>query len=218
MSASTIGVLGLGLFGSAVARTLAKNNVDVLAIDKNMDHVEEVLDEVSVAVQGDFTKLDHLMDAGFSDCDEVIIAAAEKLEDSIMAILNLKRMGINTITAKTKNEDYREVLIKVGATRVILPEVEIGVQLGIMLANPTVHELLKLDNHYNIVEFPYHPTWVGRSIVDIDFRNQYQTNIIAIQPAKTNEFTIEFGPNYVISEGDVFLGITTDDAVKKLVN
>lgn len=218
MSASTIGVLGLGLFGSAVARTLAKNNVDVLAIDKNMDHVEEVLDEVSVAVQGDFTKLDHLMDAGFSDCDEVIIAAAEKLEDSIMAILNLKRMGINTITAKTKNEDYREVLLKVGATRVILPEVEIGVQLGIMLANPTVHELLKLDNHYNIVEFPYHPTWVGRSIVDIDFRNQYQTNIIAIQPAKTNEFTIEFGPNYVISEGDVFLGITTDDAVKKLVN
>ena len=218
MSASTIGVLGLGLFGSAVARTLAKNNVDVLAIDKNMDHVEEVLDEVSVAVQGDFTKLDHLMDAGFSDCDEVIIATAEKLEDSIMAILNLKRMGINTITAKTKNEDYREVLLKVGATRVILPEVEIGVQLGIMLANPTVHELLKLDNHYNIVEFPYHPTWVGRSIVDIDFRNQYQTNIIAIQPAKTNEFTIEFGPNYVISEGDVFLGITTDDAVKKLVN
>lgn len=218
MSASTIGVLGLGLFGSAVARTLAKNNVDVIAIDKNMDHVEEVLDEVSVAVQGDFTKLDHLMDAGFSDCDEVIIATAEKLEDSIMAILNLKRMGINTITAKTKNEDYREVLIKVGATRVILPEVEIGVQLGIMLANPTVHELLKLDNHYNIVEFPYHPAWVGRSIVDIDFRNQYQTNIIAIQPAKTNEFTIEFGPNYVISEGDVFLGITTDDAVKKLVN
>ena len=218
MSASTIGVLGLGLFGSAVARTLAKNNVDVIAIDKNMDHVEEVLDEVSVAVQGDFTKLDHLMDAGFSDCDEVIIATAEKLEDSIMAILNLKRMGINTITAKTKNEDYREVLLKVGATRVILPEVEIGVQLGIMLANPTVHELLKLDNHYNIVEFPYHPTWVGRSIVDIDFRNQYQTNIIAIQPAKTNEFTIEFGPNYVISEGDVFLGITTDDAVKKLVN
>lgn len=218
MSASTIGVLGLGLFGSAVARTLAKNNVDVIAIDKNMDHVEEVLDEVSVAVQGDFTKLDHLMDAGFSDCDEVIIATAEKLEDSIMAILNLKRMGINTITAKTKNEDYREVLLKVGATRVILPEVEIGVQLGIMLANPTVHELLKLDNHYNIVEFPYHPAWVGRSIVDIDFRNQYQTNIIAIQPTKTNEFTIEFGPNYVISEGDVFLGITTDDAVKKLVN
>jgi K+ transport systems, NAD-binding component len=57
MSVSTIGVLGLGLFGSSVARTLAANNVDVIAIDKNMDHVEEVLDEVTVAVQGDFTKL-----------------------------------------------------------------------------------------------------------------------------------------------------------------
>src|SRR5699024_6462021 len=140
MSVSTIGVLGLGLFGSAVARTLAENNVDVIAIDKNMDHVEEVLDEVPVAIQGDCTKIDHLMEAGCADCDEVIIATAEKLEDSIIAILNLKKLGIEKITVKTKNQDYQEVLLKVGATRVILPEVEIGVQLGIMLANPTVHE------------------------------------------------------------------------------
>src|SRR5690625_6928246 len=104
MSVSTIGVLGLGLFGSAVARTLAENNVDVIAIDKNMDHVEEVLDEVPVAIQGDFTKIDHLMEAGFADCDEVIIATAEKLEDSIIAILNLKKLGIEKITVKTKKD------------------------------------------------------------------------------------------------------------------
>src|SRR5699024_641526 len=118
MSVSTIGVLGLGLFGSAVARTLAENNVYVIAIAKNMDHVEEVLDEVPVAIQGNFTKIYHLMEAGFADCDEVIIATAEKLEDSIIAILNLKKLGIEKITVKTKNQDYQEVLLKVGATRV----------------------------------------------------------------------------------------------------
>jgi len=218
MSVSTIGVLGLGLFGSSVARTLATNNVDVIAIDKNMDHVEEVLDDVAVAVQGDFTKIDHLIEAGFSDCDEVVIAAAEKLEDSILAILNLKKLGIDEITVKTKNQEYQEVLLKVGATRVILPEVEMGTQVAIMLANPTVHELLKLDNRYNVVEFPNHPAWVGKTIVDIDFRNKYQTNIIAIRPGETKEFMIEFGPNYVVSEGDIFLGVTTDSAVKNLVN
>src|SRR5699024_10082440 len=138
MSVSTIGVLGLGLFGSAVARTLAENNVDVIAIDKNMDHVEEVLDEVPVAIQGDFTKIDHLMEAGFADCDVVIIANAEKIDDSIIAILNLKKLGIEKITVTTKTPDDQEFLLKVGATRVILPEVEFGVQLGIMLANPTV--------------------------------------------------------------------------------
>lgn len=218
MSVSTIGVLGLGLFGSSVARTLAANDVDVIAIDKNMDHVEEILDEVSVAVQGDFTKIDHLIEAGFGDCDEVVIAAAEKLEDTIIAILNLKKIGVDQIMVKTKSQEYQEVLLKVGATRVILPEVEMGVQVATMLANPTVHELIKLDNRYNIVEFPAHPAWVGRSIIDIDFRNQYQTNIIAIRSAKTHEFTIEFGPDYVVSEGDLFLGVTTDTAVKDLVN
>src|SRR5699024_4079392 len=161
-----------------------------------------VLDEVPVAIQGDFTKIDHLMEAGFADCDEVIIATAEKLEDSIMAILNLKKLGSEKITVKKKNQDYAEALLNGSNRCVNLPEVEIGVQLGIMLANPTVHELIKLDNHYNVVEFPYHPSWIGQSIVDIDFRNQYQTNIIAIQPAETIEFTIEFGPDYIVTKGD----------------
>lgn len=217
MGNMTIGVLGLGLFGSSVAITLAKNNVDVIAIDKNMDHVEEVLDDVALAVQGDFTKIDHLIEAGFGDCDQVVIAAAEKLEDSILAILNLKKIDVHEITVKTKNIEYREVLLKVGATRVILPEVEMGVQVATMLANPTVHELIKLDNRYNVIEFPYHPNWVGKTIVDIDFRNQYHTNIIAVRPFETHEFTIEFGPNYVVKEGDVFLGVTTDSGVKGLV-
>ena len=123
----TIGVLGLGLFGTSVARTLARGNVDVIAMDMNMDHVEEVVNEVAVAVQGDFTKLDQLAEAGFGDCDEIIIASAERLENSILAILNLKKLNIDNITVKTKNKEYREVLLKVGATRVILPEVEMGV-------------------------------------------------------------------------------------------
>ena len=217
MSVSTIGVLGLGLFGSSVAITLAKNNIDVIAIDKNMDHVEEVLEHVDVAVQGDFTKIDHLIEAGFGDCDQVVIAAAEKLEDSILAILNLKKIGIHEITVKTKNVDYREVLLMVGATSVILPEVEMGTQVATMLANPTVHELIKLDNRYNVIEFPYQPSWVGKTIMDIDFRNKYKTNIIAVRPFETHEFTIEFGPNYVVKEGDVFLGVTTDSGVQDLV-
>lgn len=217
MKNRTIGVLGLGLFGSSVARTLAQNDVDVIAMDLNMDHVEEVVEEVEVAIQGDFKKLDQLIEAGFGECDEVVIASAEKLEDTILAILNLRKLNIPTITAKTKNEDYREVLLKVGATRVILPEVEMGIQIATTLANPTVHELIKLDNRYNVIEFPYREEWVGKTIVDINFRQKYNANIIAVQPAQTNEFSIEFGPKYIVTEGDIFLGVTTDEGMKALV-
>lgn len=218
MKRKTIGVLGLGLFGGAVARTLAENNVDVIAMDKNMDHVEEILDVVDVAIQGDFTKLSQLRDAGFAECDQVVIASAEKLENTILGILNLKKLGITEITAKTKNEEYREVLQMVGATHVILPEIEIGIQTATMLANPIVSELVKLDDRYNVIEFHCQDAWLGQSIVQVDFRRNYNTNIIAIRPKKTDEFTIEFGPNYIITEGDIFLGITTDKGMKELIN
>lgn len=218
MKNRTIGVLGLGLFGTSVARTLAQNNVDVIAMDINMDHVEEVAEDVAVAVQGDFTKLDQLIDAGVGDCDEVVIASTSRLENAILAILNLQKLRIPKITVKTKNKEYREVLLKVGATRVILPEVEMGVQVANMLSNPTVHELLSLDNRYNIIEFPCNNRWVGKTIVDIDFRNIYDTNIIAVQPAQSNEFTIEFGPHYTVTEGDIFIGVTTDQGMQKLLN
>lgn len=218
MKQTTIGVLGLGLFGTSVARTLAQNNVDVIAMDKNMNHVEEVMEDVDAAIQGDFTRLEQLTDAGFGECEEVVIAASERLEDTILAILNLQKLKVPKITAKTKNADYREVLLKVGATRVILPEVEMGVQIALMMANPTVHELIQLDSRYNIIEFPYRKKWVGKNIIEIDFRNQYDTNIIAVQTANSHEFTIEFSPEYVITEGDIFIGVTTDEGVKGLLN
>lgn len=218
MRQTTIGVLGLGLFGTSIARTLADYDVDVIAMDKNMDHIEEVVEDVEVAVQGDFTRIDQLTEAGFGECDEVVIAASERLEDSILAILHLITLGVAKITVKTKNVQYREVLMKVGATRVILPEVEMGTQVATMLANPTVHELIQLDSRYNIIEFPYREAWVGKDIIEMDFRNKYDTNIIAVQPAKSNEFTIEFGPQYTITQGDIFIGVTTDDGMKKLLN
>lgn len=215
-SSTTIGILGLGLFGTSVASTLTKNNVDVIVMDKNLDHLEEVIDEVTVGVQGDFTKLDQLVEAGFADCDEVVIASAERLEDSILAILNLKKLNVPKITVKTKNSDYQEVLMKVGATRVILPEVEMGHQVAMMLANPTVHELIKLDSHYNIIEFPVKKSWIGKTIDAINFRLNYELNIIAIQREGAVDFTIEFGPEYVLSEGEILIGVTTDAGMKKL--
>lgn len=217
MKTNTIGVLGLGLFGTSVARTLAASGVDVIAMDHNMNHVEEVVDDVALAIQGDFTKLDQLKDAGFGECDQVVIASAEKLENSILAILNLLKLNVSDIIVKTKNKDYREVLMKVGATRVILPEVEMGVQIGNMLANPTVHELMALDNRYNIIEFPCNKKWVGKSIVEIDFRNNYDTNIIAIQRANSIDYTIEFKPTYTVTDGDIFIGVTTDQGMQKLL-
>lgn len=205
-----VGVLGIGLFGASLARTLTENGADVLALDNDMDHLEEIADEVEAAIQADFTKLDQLEDAGVADLDIVVIASSSHLENVILAIINCRKLGVETIVVKTKNEEYREVLMKVGADRVVLPEVEMGVRFARELVNPTFHKLMSLDDHYNIIEFPARKEWVNHSITDLDFRKEFGINIIALKPEKAEHYDIEFSPEYVIKPNDLFIGISAE--------
>ena len=201
----TVAVLGLGLFGSSVARTLAQNGSEVIAIDLNMDHVEEVLDYVYHAIQADFTKIDQLKEAGVSEADTAIVATGEKLEITILGIMNLKKLGIKEVIVKTKNTSYKEVLLKVGATRVILPEVEMGIRLANELSKTNVLETFEVDDKYNLVELNVMENWIGKSINDVDLRNVHGLNIIALKTHESKNYNPQIDPNYLIKEGDIFL-------------
>ena len=209
----TIAVLGLGLFGSAVARTLAKSGVDVIAIDKNMDHVEEVLDCVNYAVQADFTKIEQLKALGVDNADVAIVATGEKLEVAILAIMNLRKLGIPEVIVKTKNVEYKEVLLKVGATRVVLPEIEMGIRLGNELSDKSVLDAIQMDEKYHLVELHVSEDWVGKQIVDMDFRNKHEFNIIAIRSKGNKNFDAQVDPNYRIQAGDIFLVFSENDTI-----
>ena len=201
----TVAVLGLGLFGSSVARTLAQNGSEVIAIDLNMDHVEEVLDYVYHAIQADFTKIDQLKEAGVSEADTAIVATGEKLEITILGIMNLKKLGIKEVIVKTKNTSYKEVLLKVGATRVILPEVEMGIRLANELSKTNVLDSFELDDKYHLVELNVMENWIGKSINDVDLRNVHGLNIIALKTDESKNYNPQIDPNYLIKEGDIFL-------------
>lgn len=218
MSKQTIGVLGLGLFGRAVALTLTNSQIDTIAIDKNMDVIEELAEEIDNIIQCDFTKYDQLKETGIAECDCVIVAAGSHLEETIMAILNLQKMEVDNIIVKINNSEYKKVLLKLGATRVVLPEEEMGVRTAIELINPSVHELINLDNRYNVIEFEANPKWIGQSISHIDFRNEFKTNIIAIKSNQSNDYLVEFTADYIVKEGDTFIGITNNDKIAHLLS
>lgn len=210
-----VAVLGLGLFGSAVAKTMAENGIEVIAIDSNMDHVEEVMDFVDVAVQADFTKIDQLEAAGVRNADIAVVATGEKLEITILGIMNLKKMGIQDVIVKTKNVAYKEVLIKVGATRVILPEAEMGMRLGRELSNATIIDFLQLDERYHILEITAKEKWIGKTIIEANLRETEGYNIIAINPHGIDDYMVQLDPNYVFKEGDVLIVISENSEVNK---
>lgn len=201
----TVAVLGLGLFGSAVAKTCAKNGLEVIAIDSNMEHVEEVLEDVYYAVQADFTKIDQLKDAGVENAEVAIVATGEKLEIAILGIINLKKMGIKNVIVKTKNASYKEVLLKVGATRVILPEVEMGVRLANELSAKNVLDSIQIGGKYHLVEINAMKEWLGKKINQLDIRKKYGFNIIALKSLGQADYNPQVTPEYIVKEGDVFL-------------
>lgn len=211
----TVAILGLGLFGASVAKSLAKQDVDVIAIDSNMERVEEVMEWVEHAVKGDFTKVDHLIEAGVDGADIAIIASGERLESSIMAILNLKKIGVQEVLVKTKNADYLEVLKKVGADRVLLPEVEMGKRVANEIAKHSIIDTLAIDENYNIAEVHPLKEWIGKTLQDADIRNRYGFNVLAIKIEGSNNMETRILPDRVILEGDLFVVLSDNEDLEK---
>lgn len=213
MKQKTVAVLGLGLFGTSIARTIAKRNSEVIAMDRDMESVEKIAADVLHAVQGDFTNIEHLISADIESCDVAIIASGERLEDSIMGILNLKKLNVSHIIVKTKNREYREVLLKVGADRVVLPEVEMGIRLGNELSKTSIMDLLKIDDKYHVVEIHAMEEWYGKTIADLNLRKDYGFNIIAIKTHDSPEFSIVINPEYIVCEHDLLIVLSENHAI-----
>ncbi|MBG9989447.1 TrkA family potassium uptake protein [Aerococcaceae bacterium DSM 111176] len=211
-----IGVLGLGIFGSSLARTLTENDVQVIGIDNDMDHVREIMEDIDYAVQADFTQLDQLQEAGIDQCETVVIAASLHLEDVILGIMNLEQLGIPEIIVKSKNESYAEVLKRVGAHRVILPERDMGIQIGQVLSQSSTQSLMAIDEQHDVIEFRAKDKWVGKTIEEIDFRGRYHVNIIAIGEKGKTSLEVSILPSTKISINNYFVGVTEDKSA--LVN
>lgn len=211
----TIAVLGLGLFGVSVAKTLAKNNIEVIAMDKNMDHVEEVSEYVVNAVQGDFTKLDNLEAALVNTADVAIVATGELLEATIMAIFHLKKLGVPQIIVKTKNLMYRDVLLKVGANRVLLPEVEIGIELGSELSEARVQDLLELDDDYHIIEIDALNEWHGKRLSEMNLVKDYKLNVFGVKAQDSLKYNFLVESNYIFSKGDRVVVLSGNEKINR---
>lgn len=208
-------VLGLGIFGSTVSKTLSKYNCEVIAIDKDMECVQRLADIVSVAIQGDITDINVLRNAGVGDCDVAIVSTGSHLEESILCVLNLKELGVPYIVAKAKNKSYKQILEKVGADRVVRPEKEMGVETAKGLLNKHIIDMVDIDEEYSIVEVAVPKSWVGKTLVELDVRNKYKLNVLGIRHAD-NHLDVTPSANYHLLESDHLLIISDADRCTKL--
>jgi trk system potassium uptake protein TrkA len=174
-------VIGLGRFGSSVAKTLSKLNFEVLAIDEREDRIQEMSAIFTHAVQADSTDEEALRAMGIRNFDVVVVAIGEDIQASILTTLILKEIGIPTIVVKAVNELHGKVLKKIGADKVIYPERDMGQRVAHHLISSNILDHIELSADYSIVEISVSNQMVGKSLRQLDIRAKYGCNVIAIK-------------------------------------
>lgn len=210
-------VIGLGLFGSEVARQLCVQGCEVLAMDIRTDLVQQVAEDVTHAVVGDGQDKDVLKALGAGNFDCAIIAIGDDLAASVLTIMNLKELNVPYIVCKAHDETHRRVLEKLGADRVVIPECEFAGRLARSLSSHNVLDYIELSPDYGILEVPAPKGWVNKSLKDLNVRAKLGVNIIAVESGK--ETNVSPSANYVVKSGDIMVILGDNkalEAVQKL--
>lgn len=192
-------VLGLGRYGSSVAKELARCGADILAVDRDIELVNNLTGEVPLCKCADITDPAVIKQLGISNFDVVIIAAGGSLEVSVLATMLCKEAGVKTVIAKCSSEMHRKILSKVGADKVVLPESESGTRLAKNLLSSGFVDIMELDNNVSIIELDILPDWIGKSLIQLDLRKKYDINVIALK--KDGKISVSINPSEPLSEG-----------------
>ena len=177
----TFAILGLGRFGMELALSLARNGAEVLAVDRERKPVEAVADYVTRAVTCNIRDKDALSEIGVSECDCAVLCVGGDLAASVLGLMNLKALGVRRIICKAYDETYQDVLTKLGADSVVIPEKEMAAKLATSLINPTVKDYIDLSDEDSLEELSVPAPWVGKTLADLRIRNRYKAEVIALR-------------------------------------
>jgi trk system potassium uptake protein TrkA len=191
MAENKFAVIGLGQFGTAIARTLAQRGAEVIAIDNNPDYVDDLKDDVAVAVCLDATDIKALRAQNVHEVDAIVVAIGEDFEALLLCVVLLMEMKVPRIIARANGKHQRMILEKIGVTEILSPENDVGLAVAERLINTTILTTLMLPDNYEIVEVKTPRTMVNRTLNDIGLRTKYNLNLITIKRAYEQELNGE---------------------------
>jgi trk system potassium uptake protein TrkA len=213
---SRYAVIGLGKFGSWVARTLEELGHQVIAIETDGILVDRHAEYVSRAVQGDATDPVVLRAAGVADVDAAVISMGENLAASILATVALRDLGVRNLYVKAASDTEGRALNALGVTEVIIPEKEAGVRLAHRIGSQEVLDYLPLGEGHSIQEIAIPAAWVGHSLRTVAPRAQLGIQVIAVRCSLTEAVHVPPDPDAVLKDSDALIVAGSDPALAAL--
>ncbi|MQY61058.1 NAD-dependent epimerase/dehydratase family protein [bacterium] len=209
-------VIGLGSFGSNIAKTLYEKGNEVLAVDEDKEKIDEVKNFVSHAVHMDAADKENLQALGIKDMDVVIVSLGPRMEASILTVLYLNEMGTKRIVAKALTEDHAKILESVGATETIYPEKDMAIKTALKLSCPNVLEYLPLISGFGIQEIAPPEKFIGKNLRELDLRNKYGIQVIAIKELIPEKTTFVPKADFVLKDSDILVIMGDDKQLEKI--
>ena len=207
-------VIGLGRFGSEVARELCRQGCQVLAMDVNQELVSQIANDVTHAVVGDGQDKGVLRALGVREFDCGVIAIGDDLAASVLVTMNLKELGVPQVICKAHDETHRRVLEKLGADRVVIPEQEQGARLASSLSSRNVLDYIELSQEYGIIEIPVPGSWKDKSLKELNVRAALGLNILAIR--RGGQINVSPGADFIFEQQDIVVVLGDSTALKKV--
>ena len=205
-------VIGLGKFGAQAARCLCQLGCEVLAMDTNAELVQHVANDVTQAVVADAKDKEVLKTLGAGDFECAIVAIGDDLSNSVLATMNLKELGVPYIVCKASDETHRQVLMKLGADKVVIPEMEHANRLAKNLSSQNVLDYIELSEEYAIIEVPSPKSWQGKTLKELNVRAKLGVNIIAVKRA--GQINVSPAADFVIHPNDIMVVLGDTAALK----
>lgn len=201
-------MIGLGAFGSTVAIELARLGAYVLGVDLDERRVARIADEIAEAKILDATDETALREAGLDRYGAVLIAIGESLEASILATLNARLVGCRAVWVKARDKTHHRILSRIGADRVILPEIEMGQHVAQSLHNPLVRDYASLGNGFFAMSLDVPPPLAGRRAGGLDLA-RHRLRALALMRG-TKELDLAADPELAAEDHLVLLGREDD--------
>lgn len=209
-------VIGLGRFGSSVAKQLEANGCRVLAIDNNENRVRQIAEYVTLAMCVDVTNEDALEELGGKNFDGAIISIGHGLEAAVLATVWAKEQGIGQVIAKAYDEMQGKILAKIGADKIIYPEKEMGVHLANDLAFNNLFDAIELTSEYSIADIGVLNDWIGKDLRELNLRKKYGINVVAIKRGGT--LIINPPADQPMKKNDIFVLLGMNSTLKKIAS
>lgn len=207
--ANEFAVIGLGRFGSSLARTLVNRGATVLGIDRSPEPVQQIADEITQAAVLDSTNEAALREVDITSFKTVIVAIGSNFEANLLTTVALREMGIPNIICKALHFRQRDILLKVGANRVVLPEYEAGHRLALELTIPGMLGQIELGPGYVISEIKAPERVVGVTLGRSELR-RLNLNVLAVK--RSDRLIVSPAQDFVPQPEDVLvvIGKSTD--------